>query len=78
MRGWMLAAGLAAGTWLSATGAHAAAPKFTPGPCAGDYTGVANKIECGTLTVDETRGGPSTRRIALPVTIVKASAPKPG
>ena len=78
MRGWMLAAGLAAGTWLAATSAQAAAPKFTPGPCAGDYSGVANKIECGTLTVDETRGGPSTRRIALPVTIVKASAPKPG
>lgn len=58
--------------------AHAAEPKFTPGPCAGDYSGVANKIECGTLVVDETRGGPGTRRVALPVTIVKASAPKPG
>ena len=78
MRGWMLAAGLAAGTWLAATSAQAAAPKFTPGPCAGDYTGVANTIECGTLTVDETRGGPGARRVALPVTIVKASAPKPG
>ena len=61
-----------------ATSAHAAAPKFTPGPCAGDYSGVANTIQCGILTVDETRGGPSTRRVALPVTIVKASAPKPG
>jgi pimeloyl-ACP methyl ester carboxylesterase len=58
--------------------AHAAEPKFTPGPCAGDYSGVANKIECGTLVVDETRGGPGTRRVALPVTIVKASAPKAG
>uniref|UniRef100_B0T2T2 Proline iminopeptidase n=1 Tax=Caulobacter sp. (strain K31) TaxID=366602 RepID=B0T2T2_CAUSK len=78
MRGWMLAAGLAAGTWLAATSAQAAEPKFTPGPCAGDYSGVSNRIECGTLVVDETRGGPSTRRVALPVTIVKASAPKPG
>lgn len=58
--------------------AHAAEPKFTLGACAGDYSGVANKIECGTLTVDETRGGPGTRRVSLPVTIVKASAPKPG
>ncbi len=58
--------------------AHAAELKFTPGACAGDYSGVASKIECGTLTVDETRGGPSTRRVSLPVTIVKASAPKPG
>lgn len=78
MRGWMLAAGLAAGTWLAATSAQAAEPKFTPGPCAGDYSGVAKTIECGTLTVDETRGGPGARRVALPVTIVKASAPKPG
>jgi len=53
-------------------------PTFQPGACSGDYAGVANKIECGTLTVDETRGGPSTRRVALPVTIVRASAPKPG
>ena len=58
--------------------AHAAPPKFTPGPCAGDYSGVSNQIQCGTLTVDETRGGPSTRRVALPVTIVKASAPQIG
>jgi pimeloyl-ACP methyl ester carboxylesterase len=61
-----------------ADAAHAAEPKFTPGPCAGDYSGVANTIQCGTLTVDETRGGPGTRRVALPVTIVKARAPKPG
>lgn len=53
-------------------------PTFQPGACSGDYAGVANKIECGTLTVDETRGGPSTRRVALPVTIVRASAAKPG
>ncbi|WP_037080171.1 alpha/beta fold hydrolase [Pseudonocardia spinosispora] len=51
---------------------------FRPGACAGDYTGLPNKIECGTLTVPETRGGPSTRQIALPVTIVRASTPKPG
>jgi pimeloyl-ACP methyl ester carboxylesterase len=63
---------------LAAGAAHAAEPKFTPGPCAGDYSGVANRIQCGTLTVDEARGGPSPRRVALPVAIVKASAPKPG
>lgn len=74
----ILSAALAVGALALTTAAHAAAPKFTPGPCAGDYSGVANTIQCGTLTVDETRGGPSTRRVALPVTIVKASAPKPG
>ena len=63
---------------LAVGAAQAAEPKFTPGPCAGDYSGVANQIQCGTLTVDETRGGPSPRRVALPVTIVKASAPRPG
>jgi pimeloyl-ACP methyl ester carboxylesterase len=82
MRGWMLAAsltvGLAAGTGMSATSAQAAEPKFTPGPCAGDYSAVSNKIQCGTLVVDETRGGPGARRVAIPVTIVKASAPKAG
>ncbi len=74
--GPLAALALAAG--VHATSAQAAEPKFTPGPCAGDYSGVANKIQCGTLVVDETRGGPGTRRVALPVTIVKASAPKPG
>ena len=74
----ILSAALAVGALSLAGAAHAAAPKFSPGPCAGDYSGVANTIQCGTLTVDETRGGPSTRRVALPVTLVKASAPKPG
>jgi pimeloyl-ACP methyl ester carboxylesterase len=74
--GAALSAGLA--TLALAGSAHAAEPKFASGPCAGDYSGVSQKIVCGTLSVDETRGGPSTRRVALPVTIVKASAPKPG
>ena len=78
MRGWMLAAGLLAGTWLAAGAAQAAEPTFTPGPCAGDYSSVSNKIQCGTLVVDETRGGPGARRVAIPVTIIKASAPKAG
>ncbi|MBO9708461.1 MAG: alpha/beta fold hydrolase [Caulobacter sp.] len=74
----ILGAALAAGAVTLAGGAHAAAPKFTPGACAGDYTGVPNKIECGTLTVDETRGGPGARRVSIPVTIVKAISPKAG
>ena len=74
----ILGAALAASALTMASGAHAAAPKFTPGPCAGDYSGVANTIQCGVLTVDETRGGPGVRRVALPVTIVKASVPRPG
>jgi pimeloyl-ACP methyl ester carboxylesterase len=74
----ILATALAAGAMSLAGAAQAAAPKFTPGPCAGDYSGVTQKIQCGILTVDETRGATSPRRVALPVTIVKASAPKPG
>ncbi|MBC7670295.1 MAG: alpha/beta hydrolase, partial [Gemmatimonadaceae bacterium] len=58
----ILGAALAASALAMASGAHAAAPKFTPGPCAGDYSGVANTIQCGVLTVDETRGGPGVRR----------------
>jgi pimeloyl-ACP methyl ester carboxylesterase len=80
MRKMIWGAALSAGLAVTAlaSGAHAAAPKFLPGACAGDYAGVANRIECGTLVVDETRGGPGVRRVALPVAIVKASAPKSG
>jgi len=74
----ILSAAFAVGALALASAAHAAEPKFTPGPCAGDYSGVTNRIQCGTLSVDETRGGPGARRVALPVTIVKASAPKRG
>lgn len=71
-----LTAGLGA---LAMTGAAQAAPaRFTPGACVGDFTGVDRKVDCGILSVDETRGGKGNRRVAMPVTIVRASAPKPG
>ncbi len=57
---------------------HAAAPTYVRTPCVGDFTGSPYKVECGTLTVDETRGSPTSRRIAMPVAVVKAMHPKPG
>jgi pimeloyl-ACP methyl ester carboxylesterase len=75
---WGAALSGAFAAFALAGSAQAAEPKFTAGPCAGDYSDVPNKIECGALTVDETRGGKGVRRVAIPVTIVKASAPKPG
>ena len=57
---------------------HAAAPVYRPTPCAGDYTAVPFRVTCGMLVVDETRGSPRSRRIAMPVVVVKAMAPKPG
>ena len=64
---------------LAWAGAASAAPaRWTPGPCVGDFAGLPFRVECGMLTVDETRGSASGRRVALPVTIVRAQAPKPG
>lgn len=58
--------------------ARAAEPVFTPAACQGDYAGVPNRVDCGTLSVDETRGAKGSRRITMPVAIVRASAPKRG
>ena len=75
----MLAAAAAFGALAcAAPTAEAAAPAFTPTGCTGDYAGVTNRVECGTLTVDEARGSRRSRRIDMPVVIVRASAPKPG
>ncbi|WP_411288655.1 alpha/beta hydrolase [Phenylobacterium sp.] len=74
-----VAAGLAAAAVLGfAAQAQAAPSVFTPGPCAGDFTGVAHKVDCGVLAVDESRGQAGARRVALPVAIVRALAPKAG
>ncbi|KQV62580.1 MULTISPECIES: alpha/beta hydrolase [unclassified Caulobacter] len=65
---------------LSALGGatHAAAPRFKPAACVGDYKGVDLKVECGNLIVDESRGDPKSRRIKVAVAIVRAAAPKAG
>lgn len=74
---WIAAAG--ALVLISAAGAaHAAAPRFERGACAGDYKGVDLKVECGTLVVDETRGDPKSRRIKVAVAIVRAARPQAG
>ena len=72
--GLILAAAFAA----LAAPALAAAPSYSPAPCVGDFAGLPYKVECGALVVDETRGGNTGRRVAMPVTVVKALHPKPG
>ncbi len=60
---------------LSAPAARAAAPVFTPGPCAVDLSQTGRRFDCGTLVVDETRGSSNGRKVALPVAILRASTP---
>ena len=69
---------LAAAVAALAAPALAASPSYSPAPCVGDFAGLPWKVECGTLVVDETRGGSTGRRVAMPVTVVKALHPKPG
>jgi pimeloyl-ACP methyl ester carboxylesterase len=63
---------------LLAAPANAAEPRFERTPCLGDFGPNAGRVTCGTLSVDETRGSTNGRRVAMPVVVVKASAPKPG
>ena len=63
---------------LASQGAvQAAAPAYHAAPCTGDFAGVAQKVECGFLVVDETRGSDNGRRVVLPVAVVKALHPNP-
>ena len=56
--------------------AHAGAPVYAVKACPADWpVQSARAVECGTLTVDETRGDPHTRRIDIAVAVVTASAP---
>jgi pimeloyl-ACP methyl ester carboxylesterase len=73
---WVLAAGLVAAALAGSSAARAAEPVFTPSPCTGDLTGQPHKIDCGVLTVDESSGTASLRRVALPLAIVRATEPK--
>jgi pimeloyl-ACP methyl ester carboxylesterase len=63
---------------LMGGGASAAAPRYTPAPCLGDFSGVAQKVECGMLSVDETPGVSNGRRVAMPVAVVRAAHPRDG
>lgn len=52
------------------------APVYKVTACPTDWPAqTARTVECGTLTVDETRGDPHTRRIDIAVATVKASTP---
>src|SRR5579862_7801847 len=51
-------------------------PVFMRSSCAADLSTIPNTTECGNLIVDETRGSASSRRIAIPVVILKASKPR--
>ena len=73
-----LAFALAAAFAAFAAPALAAAPTYTATPCTGDFTGLPWRVECGMLTVDETRGGHTGRRVSMPVTVVKALHPIAG
>ncbi len=42
--------------------------------CSALYVGLPQKIECGTMVVEETRGAKNGRTVALPVVIVRATA----
>lgn len=64
-------------SFLSAP-ALAAAPKVEPAPCPSDFGADAGRVTCGVFIVDETRGSTNGRRVAMPVVVIKASAPKAG
>lgn len=51
---------------------------YTPTACSGDYRFLANKVDCGQMVVEETRGSGNDRRVTFPVVIVRAlHHPKP-
>ena len=47
-------------------------PGYAASPCHGDFSFLANTVECGTLVVEETRGSGNGRRVAMPVVRVRA------
>ncbi|MEO6225766.1 MAG: alpha/beta hydrolase [Sphingomicrobium sp.] len=51
---------------------------FVATPCTGDFSKVAQKVDCGYVTVEETRGARNGRNVILPVAIVHAAHPKVG
>lgn len=71
----LLAAALALSALATAVPASAGEPVYTVKACPAEWPTGGRNVECGTLTVDETRGDPQTRRIDIAVARVRASAP---
>ena len=71
----LFAAALALAALTTAAPASAGAPVYTVKACPADWPTGARTVECGTLTVDETRGDPNTRRIDIAVARIRASTP---
>lgn len=71
-------AGLALAVPTLAAPQAKAGPVYRAAPCIGDYGPNLGRVSCGVLTVEESRGTASRRRVAIPVVVVKASAPRPG
>ena len=71
---------LAFAAMVLATGCANAAPPtspslgFHPAACGAAYIGLSQKVECGTMVVEETRGANNGRVVELPVVIVRATA----
>jgi len=61
-----------------ATPAAAASPVYRASPCVGEFGPDLKRVSCGVLSVDEARGTSSRRRVAIPVVVIKASAPRAG
>jgi pimeloyl-ACP methyl ester carboxylesterase len=70
--------GLVASGLLLAKPAEARPATYRQTPCVGDFGDQAARVTCGLLSLDETRGGRSGRRVAIPVAVVRASAPRAG
>lgn len=74
----LLAAAIACAGLAFAAPAMAAKPVYKASPCVGDFGAAASRASCGILTVDESRGTASKRRVAIPVVIIKAQTPRAG
>jgi pimeloyl-ACP methyl ester carboxylesterase len=52
-------------------------PGFAATACAESFSGLPNKVDCGTMTVEETRGSNNGRLVSFPVVIVHATDAHP-
>ncbi len=78
-----IAIALTAVTFVAGCTPHAAKPEkpkpgFAATACGESFAGLPNKVDCGTMTVEETRGAGNGRLVSFPVVIVHATdaAPK--
>jgi len=69
---WMICSALAV------SGCHLGKPDtptplgYTATACSGDYSFMTNRVECGTMVVEETRGSGNGRMVHFPVVTVRA------